>query len=204
MRTHRLISGWLLLTAAMGVAGPCSAQLLMVTKQQFKIMNQRAPDFTGTGSDGEQIRLGDFAGKIVVLEWANADCPDVRKWYAGGAMQRLQSESAAKGVVWLTVISPVRDANSQAVATQPDGNAAHVLLDPTGTIGRLYGAIRVPYIAVVRPDGTVAYTGAIEGSLDRRSDVQPYARQAINAVAAGRSPLDSMTQAYGCRIRISP
>ena len=73
-----------------------------------------------------------------------------------------------------------------------------------GTIGRLYGAIRMPYIAVVRPDGTVAYTGAIEGSLNDMSDAQPYAKRAIDAVAAGRSPFNSMTHAYGCRIRISP
>jgi peroxiredoxin len=204
MRTHLLISAWLLLTAAIGISGPCLAQLVEVTKQQLKIMNQKAPDFTGTGSDGERIRLGDFAGKTVVLEWTNADCPYVRKWYASGAMQRLQSEAAAKGVVWLTVISPVRDTRSQAVATQPDSNAAHLMLDPTGTIGRLYGAIRMPYVAVVRPDGTVAYTGAIEGSLNDKTGAQPYAKLAINAVAAGRSPVNSMTQAFGCRIRTSP
>ena len=58
MRTHRFISAGLLLTAAMGVAGPCPAQLLELTKQQFKIMDHRAPDFMGTGNDGEQIRLG--------------------------------------------------------------------------------------------------------------------------------------------------
>ena len=204
MRPYRFISVWWLLTAAMGVAGPSSAQYLVVTKQQAAILNRRAPDFTGTDGEGGKIRLSDFAGKMVVLEWANAECHEVTKWYESGAMQQLQREAAAKGAVWLSVISLVGDAKSQGVATQPDGNPAHVLLDPTGAIGRLYGAIRMPYIVVVRPDGTVAYTGAIEGSLDDKSGAQPYAKQAINAVSVGRSPYNPMTRAYGCKIGISP
>lgn len=205
MRPPGFVSTWLLaLIAAVCVAGPCLAQFLSVTKQQLAIMNHAAPDFTGTDAEGRQVRLSELAGKMVVLEWANADCHYVSKLYASGAMQQLQSEAAAKGAVWLSMISPVADAKSQAGATQLNGNQAHVLLDTTGAIGRLYGAIRVPYIVVVRPDGTVAYTGAIEGSINDTSSPQPYVKLAINAVAAGRSPLKPMTHADGCKIKGSP
>jgi hypothetical protein len=40
------------------------------------------------------VRLADFKGKTVVLEWNNPGCPFVRKHYQGN-MQALQKEAAA-------------------------------------------------------------------------------------------------------------
>ena len=62
-----------------------------------------APDFTATDITGKTVKLSDFAGKIVVLESYNSDCPFCHNHYATGAMQELQSQLAAKGVVVLAV-----------------------------------------------------------------------------------------------------
>ena len=64
-----------------------------------------APDFTGTDINGKTIKLSDYKGKIVVIESYNSDCPFCHNQYKTGAMQELQSELAAKGVVWLLVNS---------------------------------------------------------------------------------------------------
>src|SRR5262245_62887627 len=64
-----------------------------------------APAFSLTDSNGKTVALGDFKGKLVVLEWTNHDCPYVRKHYKGNAMQSLQKKWTGQGVVWLTVIS---------------------------------------------------------------------------------------------------
>ena len=64
-----------------------------------------APDFTGTDISGKTVKLSDYKGKIVVLESYNSDCPFCHNHYASGAMQELQKELAAKGVVWLLVDS---------------------------------------------------------------------------------------------------
>src|ERR1700691_4524722 len=64
-----------------------------------------APEFTTTASNGKTIRLSDYRGKYVVLEWHNNGCPYVGKHYNSGNMQRLQKQWTSKGVVWLTVLS---------------------------------------------------------------------------------------------------
>jgi hypothetical protein len=55
-----------------------------------------APDFTATASNGKTVRLADYRGKYVVLEWHNNGCPYVGKHYRSGNMQWLQKEWTAK------------------------------------------------------------------------------------------------------------
>src|SRR5450432_1182609 len=50
-------------------------------------IGQPAPDFTAVDSKGNAVRLSEYRGKIVVLEWTNADCPYTRKHYSSGNMQ---------------------------------------------------------------------------------------------------------------------
>ena len=64
-----------------------------------------APDFTGTDINGKTVKLSDYAGKIVVIESYNSDCPFDANQYKTGAMQELQKDMSAKGVVWLLVDS---------------------------------------------------------------------------------------------------
>jgi len=64
-----------------------------------------APDFTATDINGKTVKLSDYAGKIVVLESYNSDCPFCHNHYATGAAQELQAQLTAKGVVWLLVDS---------------------------------------------------------------------------------------------------
>ena len=66
-----------------------------------------APDFTATDINGQTHKLSDYKGKIVVLESYNLDCPFCRNHYKSGAMQELQRDLAAKGVVWLMVNSVI-------------------------------------------------------------------------------------------------
>jgi AhpC/TSA family len=40
-----------------------------------------APDFAITDVTGKPVKLSDYRGKYVVLEWTNPDCPFVRNQY---------------------------------------------------------------------------------------------------------------------------
>ena len=42
---------------------------------------QPAPDFTLSDQDGKPVKLSDYKGKIVVLEWINPECPFVKGHY---------------------------------------------------------------------------------------------------------------------------
>ena len=57
-----------------------------------------APDFTGTDINGKTVKLSDYAGKVVVIESYNSDCPFCNNHYKTGAMQALQTDLGWKPV----------------------------------------------------------------------------------------------------------
>lgn len=73
-------------------------------------VGQAAPDFTLQDTAGQPVKLSQFKGKPVVLEWNNPGCPFVRKHYQGN-MQALQKDFTQRGVVWLAINS-TEDASS--------------------------------------------------------------------------------------------
>jgi len=175
-------------------------------------VGQPAPDFTGTDSNGQTVHLSDLKGKVVVLEWTNDGCPFVGKWYSSGAMQALQRDARAKGVVWLTVVSSAP--GEQGYVDGPRANQDtrsrnampnNVLLDPRGTIGHLYDAKTTPEIAVIKADGTLAYLGGADSiastDVADMARAEPYAREAIEAVVAGQPVSHPVTRPYGCSVK---
>jgi len=175
-------------------------------------IGQIAPDFAATDSKGKPIRLNEYRGKTVVLEWTNADCPYTHKHYASGNMQAMQSLAQKNGVVWLTVISsapgkpgyvngPAADALTQSRSAQPTA----VLLDPTGTVARLYDAKTTPHLFVIDKDGTLKYMGGIDSMATTSEEdiarAEPYLKEAMLAVAAGQPVPHPVTKPYGCSIK---
>jgi peroxiredoxin len=171
-----------------------------------------APPFTVSATSGKAVSLADQRGKTVVLEWTNHDCPYVRKHYETGNMQALQKEATGQGVVWLTLISSAPGTQGFVSAGQADELTATrqaaptaVLLDPTGTVGKMYGATNTPHMYVIDKGGTLMYAGAIDDRpTARRSDVpgaQNYVREALQAVAAGQPVKTPVTRAYGCTVK---
>lgn len=170
-----------------------------------------APAFTAVNSYGQTVTLQQFAGKIVVLEWTNHDCPFVKKYYNGGAMQALQADAKEKGVVWLTVISSAK--GEQGYVTGEEANAlsqnrravpSHVLLDPEGTIGRAYGAKTTPHMFVIDQQGILVYAGAIDDQPNTSGDpatARIYVREALAALQAGKPVEVSSTPPYGCSVK---
>lgn len=171
-----------------------------------------APAFTAEDSSGKSVSLSDFKGKTVVLEWLNKGCPYVKKHYGSGNMQRLQKEWTAKGVVWLSVVSsaegkqgfvtgPEADADAKASGAAPTA----VLLDPSGKVGRLYGAKTTPHMFVIDGAGVVRYAGAIDS--DSSADpaavasAENYVSGALAAVLAGKPVRKASTKPYGCSVK---
>ena len=128
-----------------------------------------APDFTLPDTKGAERSLSDFKGQTVVLEWHNHECPFVRKHYDSGNIPKLQQAYTAKGVVWLAVISSAEGKQGFVSADEAERNRVaddaaptHILLDPSGEVGRLYGAKTTPHMFVIGPSGKLRYQGAID------------------------------------------
>jgi hypothetical protein len=171
-----------------------------------------APDFTLRSAQGTEVSLKSFSGKPVVLEWFNPGCPFVKKFYANGDMQRFQRESVAKGAVWLTINSSAEGKQghltpAEALDVVSDLGVAStaVLLDPTGSVGKLYGARTTPHVFVITPEGKLAYAGAIDSAASTRSSdiasATNYVLGALDSIKAGKAPSPSDTEPYGCGVK---
>ncbi len=171
-----------------------------------------APAFQTVDAAGRTRSLAEFAGKTVVLEWTNHDCPFVKKHYETGNMQALQREITGQDVVWLSVISsaPGKQGHvtgARALELTAGRNAAPtaVLLDSSGAIGRAYGARTTPHMYVISPDRRVVYQGAIDDkpSADKATvqGARNYVREAVAAVRAGRAPAVTAAAPYGCSVK---
>ncbi len=83
MLTKRLFLG---LAAAGAIALGTSGAA--VAASGSPAIGQPAPNFTAVDSNGKTVRLSDYKGKIVVLEWTNHQCPYTVKHYVTGNMQK--------------------------------------------------------------------------------------------------------------------
>ena len=175
------------------------------------VVGQSAPGFTLTDTAGKPVRLADFKGKTVVLEWNNPGCPFVRKHYQGN-MQSLQKEAAAQGVVWLAINSTETASGdylspAQLARWMQDKQAAPTatLMDEDGVVGKAYGARVTPHMYIVNAQGVLVYAGGIDSIPSSRVDdipkANPYIRQALGEIKAGKPLSVSTSQAYGCSVK---
>jgi len=167
-----------------------------------------APAFSAQGADGLEHHLSDYAGKVVVLEWTSPVCPFTAVKYKNGAMQALQRYAADRHVVWLSIDTAGPDragfltpaaAHQRIVRTHAKVSA--FLFDPTGDIGRRYGARVTPSFYIVDTSGKLVYQGDMDDvGLGQPGTGHSYVRSALDDLAAGRPVGESETQPHGCAI----
>jgi len=198
----------LIALAAAAVAFP-----LLAGNALAATIGQPAPAFELKDSSGKTVKLADFKGKHVVLEWTNPGCPFVAKHYGSQNMQGLQKEYTAKNVVWLSVNSTAKGASDYLDPTAlnaklvKDWGAAPtaVLMDESGKVGRAYAAKTTPHMYVIDPAGKLVYAGGID---DKRTanpaDVKTannFVKAALNESLAGKAVSTPTAAPYGCSIK---
>lgn len=159
---------------------------------------QPAPDFTLPDQDGRLHSLHDYRGRVVVLNFWSAECPQaarvdaellplVRAWGEAVALLSIAS-NANEGAELITRVAAQR--------TLP-----LILLDSEHKVADLYAAQTTPHLFVVDAQGILRYQGAFDDvTFRQRTPTRHYLRQAVEAVLAGRQPDPSQTPPYGCSI----
>jgi peroxiredoxin len=189
-----------------------STLVLAASLQAAPAVGQSAPDFTLRDTSGKAVKLSDFRGKHVVLEWTNPGCPYVRKHYDSGNMPATQKEAVDRGVVWLSINSTAKSSSeylppAQLVSWQKERKAqpSAVLMDEEGSVGKAYGARTTPHMYIVDPQGRLIYAGGIDSiASSNPNDIQKavnYVRQGLNEALAGKPISAATTRAYGCSIK---
>jgi peroxiredoxin len=198
----------LLRSAATAMAG----FLMTAAAHAAPEVGKPAPDFSAVDSNGKAVKLSDYKGKIVVLEWTNDGCPYVQKHYSSKNMQTLQKEETAKGIVWLTVISSapgeqgyLKGDEANKLTKSRGAAPTAVLLDPEGKVGRLYDARTTPHMFIVNPEGSLVYMGGIDDKpTTNPADIKTaknFVRAALDSVAAGKPVERAITRPYGCSVK---
>jgi peroxiredoxin len=163
-----------------------------------------APAFTLTDTAGNEVSLGDFEGKIVVLEWLNPDCPFVQRHYKAGTMKDLATKYDGEGVVWLTINSTnYMDAAANAKFKADNGLPYAILVDQSGDVGHLYDARTTPHMYIIDGTGSLVYIGAIDDD-PRGNKGEPavnYVAVALDEVLAGNAVTTAETKPYGCSVK---
>jgi peroxiredoxin len=174
-----------------------------------------APDFTLTDVNGKTVKLADFKGKHVVLEWTNPNCPFVVKHYGSNNMQSLQKDKTAKNVVWLSVNSTAKShqdymapaALSSKMMGEWKAAPTGLLMDESGTVGKSYQAKTTPHMYVIDPKGTLVFAGGID---DKRSanpadikGAKNFVRAALDESMAGKAVSTPTATPYGCSVKYS-
>ena len=175
-------------------------------------VGKMAPNFEATDIKGNAFKLSDHKGSIVVLEWTNHECPFVVKHYSTNNMQKTQKDTTAKGVKWISINSSAKGRQGSHMAKDAQeiidkqGAAPTVkILDPEGTIGKLYDAKTTPHMFVIDTEGTLAYAGAIDSNSSPNpqtvEDADNYILAAVDELVAGKEVTTSQTQPYGCSVK---
>ena len=195
----------------MKIAMALVAALSLASAATAVEVGKPAPDFTGTDINGKTIHLSDYKGKIVVIESYNSDCPYCHNQYKTGAMQAMQRDLAAKGVVWLLVNSVNPKNFSHRTPEQARAEMAKEKMDVTawiddssGAVGHLYDMKTTPDMYVINQNGILVYEGAIDNQPDPFHDptkAQNYVSQAIDSLLAGKPVAVTETKPYGCSVK---
>lgn len=198
-----------LTAAALGVAA-CSPVVVPTAAATDKAaIGAQVPDFSTPTASGGTFSLSAQAGKTVVLEWFNPDCPFVKYAYDDGPLGSLAKTWTDKGVVWAAVNSGApgkqgtgKERNAKAKADW--GIPGPVLLDEAGEVGRMFDAKTTPQIVVINASGVLVYNGALDNA--PRGDVQGgaltvYADEVLQQVVkTGEAPY-SRQKPYGCSVK---
>lgn len=174
-------------------------------------VNSEAPDFTLTDVDGKTFKLSQFDGKIVVLEWANYDCPFVKAHYVPEkkTTTKLAQKYEDKDVVWLVINSThYTTAKDSKEWAEKVGLEQTVLIDTDGKVGKLYHAKTTPHLYVVDKKGRVVYQGAIDnaplGNVPEGKEFVNYVDQALSELIADKEVSVPRTKPYGCTVKYPP
>lgn len=191
---------------------PAPDPLSTGVKSEQASLRAAAPVFELPDLDGKTVKLSDFKGKTVVLEWFNPECPFVTNSHTKGSLVTTAKTWQDKGIVWLAI-------NSAGAGKQGGGldlNQASkaklaiphpILFDAKGTVGKAYGATNTPHMFVIDPEGKLAYRGAIDNSPDGEGEspsngkLVNYVGQALEELGAGKLVSVPETKAYGCGVK---
>lgn len=181
-------------------------------------IGQRAPDFRLPGVDGRHYTLADFAdAKVLVIVFTCNHCPTAQA-YEDRLIQL--AEEYRDRQVTVVAISPndplavrldelgytdVNDSleDMKIRARQRQFPFPYLYDGETQAVSRKYGPVATPHVFIFDQDRRLRYRGRIDDSAKPERVTVHDARNAIEALLAGKPVPVETTKCFGCSIKWS-
>ncbi|MGV3484864.1 MAG: thioredoxin family protein [Planctomycetaceae bacterium] len=171
-------------------------------------LGTKAPEFSLVDTDGATVSLTDYRGSkgLLVIFLCN-HCPYVK--HVADELKKIADQYIPRGIAVVGI-------SSNDVANYPEdspekmreekklrGYAFPYLYDPTQEVAKAYHAACTPDFFLFDGDQKLVYRGQMDDS--RPKTDKPVTgsdlRAALDALLAGKPPLDKQTPSLGCNIK---
>lgn len=161
-------------------------------------IKKTAPDFCLPDLDGKIHCLKDYRGKVVLINFWSAECPQSARVDEAMAAKE---ESFASQVVFIRIAANKNESVEELKQAASGRGASMVLRDDKQEVADLYAAQTTPHCYLVDANGLLRYQGAFDDvSFRQRNATQQYAITALEAILDGHEPQPSETAPSGCTI----
>ena len=157
---------------------------------------------------GGETSIAATAGKkgTLVIFMCN-HCPWVKAWQTRIAAVGNAALGRGIGVIAINSNDPVAfpedDFDGMIARARLLGFRFPYAMDTTSDVGRAFGATRTPEAFLFDAAGKLVYHGAVDDNAREEKAVkQPWLRQAVEAVARGKTVPVGETKAFGCGIKL--
>lgn len=111
-------------------------------------------DFIGKGSDGSDIKISDYRGKVVIVSFWASWCGPCRKELP--VLSGIQKKATAQKLQVISInIDSDRSVFRKLVKAIGETSLKFVH-DPRDRISDKFGAEAIPYMVIINPQGTIA------------------------------------------------
>jgi peroxiredoxin len=158
--------------------------------------------------DGRRITIAEAAGKKGTLVVFSCNhCPWVKMWQK--RIARIGNAAIGQGVGVIAINSndpsafPEDGFDEMKARAKLLGLRFPYVVDETSEVARAFGAARTPEAFLFDAEGKLVYHGTVDDNArNERAVKQPWLKQAVEAVAAGRAVPTAETKALGCGIKL--
>ncbi|HID76384.1 MAG TPA: redoxin domain-containing protein [Planctomycetaceae bacterium] len=197
-----------------------SGSVAVAAKAPFRTLpiGAPAPAFSLPGVDGKTYRLEDFAdARVLVIVFTCNHCPTAQAYEE--RIKKLVGDYRDRGVA-LVAISPndpqalrldelgytdVSDSFEEMKIRAKDRgfNFPYLYDGETQAVARAYGAVATPHVFIFDARRRLRYTGRIDDDAKPERVTSHDARNAVDALLAGRPVPVERTRMFGCSIKWS-
>jgi len=218
---HRpILVSILVVVVSLAIARP-SVAVAAAASEPVKTLEigAKAPDFALLGVDGRTHRLAEYGqARVLVVVFTCNHCPTAQAYES--RIAKLSADYKDKGVV-LVAISPndpravrldelgytdVSDsfAEMKVRAKDRDFKFPYLYDGDKQAVSRAYGPVATPHVFVFDADRRLRYVGRVDDNeRDPNAVKSPDARNAVEALLAGRPTPVATTKPFGCSIKWS-